>query len=437
MIAAGIIASALAGWAAIGVRRDLTPVAWLPAWFVVGAALMTGVALVLTPFGVSLPVASAMAALLSLGVASLRLRNTTRDSGDGRAARAHLIDLLPLAGVAAFVWKVAIVPLWSWDHFAIWGVKARWFAATGSLRPAFLSDAGFGSAHPGYPIGFPGLMAVLSFGEEIGARDVKLLHIVFGLALVVMIREAIRVMTRNVEVAAVAAALVAISPLFWDTESLGLAEVPMMATTLTAIVLCIGPGQGRFTGIAAGALLGCAAWIKAEGLALSACVLLALLFGRAVRSSDRTRISASWLAVVVAGAGVGAMLPSGTSFFSGDFLARAGARLPEFPAILAQIAAELLRFDWFGMWVVSLVIIVRRASPERRVGTALAVAVAVQLTLYVAVYFFTRLDPGDHIDASFFRVAAAVLPLAVVAAGAVLDGSRVQADGASAPDGAD
>ena len=436
MIVAGIIAATLAGWAAIGVRRDLTPVAWIPAWFVAGAALMTGVALVLTPFGVSLPVASAIAALLSLGAASLRLRNMTRSPDEGRAARAHLIDLLPLTAVSAFVWKAAVVPLWSWDHFAIWGVKARWFAATGSLMPGFLSDPGFGSSLPSYPIGYPSLMAVLSFGEEIGARDVKILHIVFGLALVVMVRESIRAMTGNVEIAAVAAALVAISPLFWDTESLGLAEVPMMATTLTAIVLCIAPGQGRLNCIVAGALLGWVAWIKTEGFVLSACVLLALVFGGSIRPSDRVRFSASWMAVALAAVGVGWTLPSGTSFFSGDYLARAGARLPEFHAILAPIAGELLRVEWFGMWVVSLVIIVRRVSLGRRVGTALAAAVAVQFTLYVAVYFFTYLDPAKHIDSSFFRIAAALLPLAIIAAGALLNGGRARG-AASAPDVAD
>ncbi|MCM2316058.1 MAG: hypothetical protein NDJ92_13010 [Thermoanaerobaculia bacterium] len=436
MIVAGIIATVLAGWAAIGMRRDLTPVAWMPAWFVVGAALMSGVAIVLTPFGVSLPVASAVAALLALCAASLRLRGTTRSSDDSGAARAHLIDLLPLTAVAPFVWKSAIVPLWSWDHFAIWGVKARWFAATGSLATAFLDDPGFGRSNPGYPNGYPGLLAVLSFGEEIVARDVKIVHILFGLALVVMVRESIRAMTGNVTIAAVAAALVATSPLFWDTESLGLAEVPLMATTLTAIVLSVAPGQGRFNCVVAGALLGWTAWIKTEGFALSACLLLALVLGGAIRSSDRIRFSASWVAVALAAIGVGRTLPAGTSFFSGDYLARAGARMPEFHAILAPIVAELLRVEWLGMWIVSFVIVVRRASLSRRAGTALAAAVAVQLTLYVAVYLFTYLDPAKHIDASFFRIAAAMLPLAIVAAGALLDGNRAPEAGASGSDGA-
>ncbi len=59
-------------------------------------------------------------------------------------------------------------------------------------------------------------------------------------------------------------------------------------------------------------------------------------------------------------------------------------------------------------WVFSIV-------RQRRTAAILTSVIAAQLAVYASVYFFTYLDPADHIRSSFFRISAALLPAALIA----------------------
>ena len=59
---------------------------------------------------------------------------------------------------------------------------------------------------------------------------------------------------------------------------------------------------------------------------------------------------------------------------------------------------------------------------RRPLAAALGAVVLVQLAAYAGTYFATYLDPVEHIRSSFFRIAAALLPLALVAVSGGLGG---------------
>ena len=45
-----------------------------------------------------------------------------------------------ISAVALFLVKVVLAPLWSWDHFAIWGLKSRRMVVQGRLDLGFLAE---------------------------------------------------------------------------------------------------------------------------------------------------------------------------------------------------------------------------------------------------------------------------------------------------------
>jgi hypothetical protein len=419
MTALGIAIAIAAGFALLGFTcsHGSRP-GQVALWFTLGSAAFTALVLSLNLARLEMTAAIWVASGLSLAGVFWRLVKGERRFVPGEPL--HVIDAVPALALAAFVWKIAIVELWSWDYFTIWGMKARWFAASGSFTPAFLSDPQFLRANPSYPIGYPALLTALSFGGEISAFGTKLLHVAVAISLVLFVREVVRLLTGSPVAAAITAAFVALSPLFWDTESLGLAELPLVAAALGAIVIFLAPGARMTHFVAAGALLGWMSWLKVEAGPLSALVLVTLLVGRRFRWTHRAQLVGAWGVIAIAASIFGRFLPDGMSFFTGDHMGRALSRLKDYHVILAPVVAELTRPAWLGCWIFAAIVIARYASWRRRMATCLGAAVVLQMAFYISVYFFTYLDPLEHIDSSFYRISAAILPLALVAATSLL-----------------
>ena len=331
--------------------------------------------------------------------------------------------LVPAMAFGAFAWKISRVPVWCWDHYAVWGMKSRRMIWAGLLDLDFLQIVPFSRMNAEYPVGLPLGWRVLTLGRPLTELDVKLCHVLFAAAVVLLVRRSL--LERGVEVwwADGLAALAAISPLFWDTESLGIAEMPLAAAALAGACLALRPdgfrGRGAFT---TGLVLGSLPWIKKEGLSLS---LLLLAVGLLSRESPRER---RWRGILLAPS-VWAALAGGAllfewtvlrpspGFFAGSWLDRVESRLPHAWVVISAAARELLAPDWYGFWLLFplgvLLAIVRR----RLAALALSGAVLIQAAIYVSVYFGTYLEPVAHVHSSFFRLMAALLPLAALAVG--------------------
>lgn len=350
-------------------------------------------------------------------------------------------DALAAVFVGLFVWKVAAAPLWSWDHFAIWGLKARRLAAVG-LHPDWLAPPAFGYSAPDYPLGWPLLLSSAALlGKVAGSAVFKSVHVACGVGLTLLVRLAVLRSTGDRMVAGTAAVFTAASPLLWDTESLGLADLPLALLAVAALVL--GTGEALPTRLrrgCAGLLLGLLPWVKQEGWVLSVLLLGALAVaavsdpGR--RSGGRLKAPKPLLALAATlGLPCGFLWLSqalfharftrpGIGFLAGDWTDRILVRLPEAPTILAALVRDLLHPAWLGLWILfpvalgTVLVRVRGAGPRGGRWTALGLGLAVlaQLGVYTFIYFATYLDPVAHIDSSFLRIAAALAPLAVVSA---------------------
>ena len=124
-------------------------------------------------------------------------------------------------------------------------MKARHLAEGDFLSLGFLRVDPFRSSNPEYPIGLPVLWRTLTLGRAPASLDFKLCHLLFGVALAGLCRLALKARGVSASVANAVAAFVAVSPLYWDTESLGLAEMPLAAAMLAAVVLLL---RGRDPG---------------------------------------------------------------------------------------------------------------------------------------------------------------------------------------------
>lgn len=336
--------------------------------------------------------------------------------------RASLVLLLACA--ALFVVKVARAPLWSWDHFAIWGVKARRLVGEGGLELAFLAWPELTPARVDHPLGLPLSWLVLTLGRPPGMADFAALHLLMGIALLILVRGAVRRAMRSWTWGNLAGALLALSPLSWDTETVGLAELPLALWAACGAAILGGARGSPRTAVAGGVALGFLPWLKSEGLPLAVLLFGALAWAAGRSAPPRGRpwaAAASALAVPALGAWcVGRfLLPPGVSFFLGDWLARGAERLPRIPEIAAFCLRELLAWDWLLFWPVLVLGTIAAVVLARRRAAALATAVWLQVAIYGGTALFTYLDPILHLQAAFFRITAALVPLGLIALGEV------------------
>ncbi|HTO75203.1 MAG TPA: hypothetical protein VMQ61_03935, partial [Thermoanaerobaculia bacterium] len=296
------------------------------------------------------------------------------------------------AALAVFAWKVHRVPLWSWDHYSVWGMKARHLAEGGFLNLSFLRVAPFRYTNPEYPIGLPVLWRILTLGRTPAWPDFKVCHVLFGVATVGLFRLALRAGGISSSFANAAAAFVAASPLYWDTESLGLAEMPLAAAILAAVVLLLrrreDPSERPPVWLL-GFLLGSLPGIKPEGLSLAVLLLAAgWVLGRSPGAGRRPPGERAVLALsvlVTAGPAIALdrALPPGQPFLQGEWMLRFSARLPHVLEVLRKMGEELVASDWIGFWPVFLLAAAYGIWRRDRRVAALSAVVAAQTALYL------------------------------------------------------
>ena len=403
-------------------RPATLALAWL-----LGLALLAPLALALGLLGIPLRPWSLVP--LALGAAGVAWLIARRSSGEAAvpqftapeqpallwAARAVLAAAILLA-----LLRVAVMPLWSWDHHAIWGVKARRLAAEGGVSLTFLNTPEFKDARPDYPLGFPTAALVHAWGRPPSPLAFKAFHLLASLALLALLAAALRVSGAGRAAALVLTAWVAAMPLFWDTEAVGQAEMPLALVSVAALTLLLLTRTQPALAPLAGLALGFLPWIKHEGWPL-AVALGAWGLWSAAGGARRTllqHLAAGALPLVALERLVAFLfLPPGVGFFSGDPLARLGERLPQAGSILAAMLRHLAAPEALGLWLLLPFVLVALALRRDHLALGLALVVGFQLALYMVISFGVYLPPLDHIRASFPRITAALAPLAVVLVG--------------------
>ncbi len=340
-----------------------------------------------------------------------------------------------LLGVCFLVvcWKWIRAPLWSWDHFAIWGVKARRIVQDSTLDLRFLQLSAFDSSNPSYPIGLPLIWRILSPSDP-APLAFKAAHLAFAAGLVAAVREGARRLGASRAFAALACAALCLTPLFWDTEELGLADLPLAClATVSFLLLLEARADPGFPVWAVGAGFGFLSWIKTEGfflgalLAAAGFLLIAPSSGGGKSKSRwhrRAALTAAWLLWALSSLAVRrSLLGTGVGFFDGDWRGRLIARSAHPGPIFSAVLADLGGREWLGVWVACGVASIVSLLLRRRLPILLSAVVAAQLGFYVFVYFATYLDPVEHVESSFHRIAAALAPLAILSIVAALAGA--------------
>jgi len=296
--------------------------------------------------------------------------------------------------------------MWELDFWAIFGMKARAFFDHGGIDWHLLTSPFNAFMNPDYPLALPLLFDVHAIVN--GAWDhrwIGLLYPAFTIALVLVTRPLIEKESNSpLIVSAMTLTIAALS----FTRTAGTAEAPLVAISAAALLLLrrgILDDDTRAIRTAS-ILLGVAAFMKNEGIAMVAAAFVAVLvttrsWRRAAALWPAAACAASWIAVVR------------LFHLKSQFLQLQATHLRELPAMARALASNPPEHGFF--WVVALITIVvafREAKRESLLGTF----IVVQLLLYVATYLATSLPVVWQIDQSWTRLLSHVaIPLAFVA----------------------
>ncbi len=319
----------------------------------------------------------------------------------------HWLDIPTLVSITGFALFATAAPLWEWDFWAIWGMKARVFLERGGIDWRFLESRWNTYVHPDYPLLVPlnfDFVALLNGGWS--DRWLGLLSVAWAAALLLIVRDLAARESSVVPAALVTLIVVGLAASRYP----GLAEGPLIAYGAAGVLFIRRALQleDRTAWLHGALLLGLAANVKNEGVALLVAVAIALLVVRArdlLRLWPSLALAAPWLILRATHT-----LP--TDIVSGSAMSRALERLPHAGAILMFLARRLYE-PWF--WVVVLAgVLIAPAAMRRREKFVLLVTV-VQLAFYVGSYFATPHDVGWHVATSWSRLTAQIaIPITVV-----------------------
>jgi hypothetical protein len=345
------------------------------------------------------PGSVAAAALVVFAAAAMIARRQRGDARRMEGVRPHVVDVVTLATLAGYALHATQAPLWEWDFWAIWGLKAKVFLEAGGIDWRFLESRWNVFAHADYPLLVPLNFDFVSLAAG-GWNDrwPGLLFVAWGAALLLVARA---LASREMPPPLAALLTLALAASSFSRE-VGLAEGALIAFG-GAGVLFVREAlrEGDDAAWRHGALmLGFAANCKNEGIALVAAVTLALAAAPGPRGRRLARLlpayalAAPWLVLR-------AMHALPTDLVGGGVISRLAERLPHAPEIVALLAVQLYQpWSWVAL---AAGLLVASAAARRRERFVLAVT-AIQLASFVAVYFATPYDVRWHVFTSWSRL---------------------------------
>jgi hypothetical protein len=370
--------------------------------FLYGSGAMFLVLLTLSVVHIRWTLISVTITALAIFCAAAVITKRQPATDNRQRAGAHVIDLATLLTLTGYALYATIAPLWEWDFWAIWGLKAKAFLEIGGIDWSFLESRWNTFAHPDYPLLVPlnfDFVALVNDGWS--DRWLGLLFVAWGIALLLIARALAARETTPFFASLLTLALAAIAV----SRAIGLAEGALIAfggagvLFVRAAIIDDDAGAWRNGAL----MLGFAANCKNEGMALLVAVTIAVLaisrfrgpaVSRLLKLIPAYALAAPWLLLRATHA-----LP--TDIAGGSAVSRLLARLPHAHQIAAFLAANLYE-PWF--WVAILAgILIAPAAARRRESFVLLVT-AIQVVFYVGAYFTTPHEIHWHIQTSWSRL---------------------------------
>ncbi len=312
----------------------------------------------------------------------------------------HVLDLVTIFTIVCYALYATLAPVWEWDFWAIWGLKARTFLEIGGIDWRFLESSWNTFAHPDYPLLVPlnyDFVALLNGGWS--DRWMGLTGVAWAVALALVARSLAARETTPFFAALLALLVAALG----FSRYVGLAEGALIAFG-GAGVLFVRAALLDDDDVAwrhAALMLGFAANCKNEGLALLVAVTIAVVAtsrARFFKLIPAYALAAPWLILRAAHT-----LP--TDIVEGSTISRLLVRLPHAHQIL-MFLAEQLNKPWF--WIAILLGILLGPAAARRRERFIFLVTAIQCLFYVVVYFITPNGLRWHVLSSWPRLTAQI-----------------------------
>jgi hypothetical protein len=368
--------------------------------FLYGSGLVFFVLLALSVLHIRWTLMSVTVAGLALMVGCwlfvVRRAEPPRPTTNDQRPTPHVLDFITVLTLAGYSLYATLAPLWEWDYWAIWGLKARVFLERGGIDWRFLESRWNVFAHPDYPLLVP---LNYDFAALIGGgwsdRWLGVLFVAWAAAALLIVRglAALELTPLAASLVTLATASVALS------AYVGLAEGPLIAFGAAGVLFV--RRAILFDDAAAwchGALLlGLAANAKNEGLALLVAVGIAVAILKPrmlLRLWPAAALAAPWLILRAAH-----VLP--TDIVAGSVFVRIAARLP-YAVPMARFLLERLYQPWFWLALVAGIVIAPAA--RRRREAFVLIVTALQLAFFITSYLATPHDPRWHIATSWPRL---------------------------------
>ncbi len=398
----------------LAVDRNARGALLLGLGFLYGSALVFVVMLLLSIVHVQWTVVTVSGAML-LGFSVAWLLGAARPQRPSNLAiqqlRFHWLDIITLVTLIGYAFYATVAPPWEWDFWVIWGMKARVFLRHGGIDWRFLQSPWNAYVHADYPLLVPlNFDFVALLDGRWNDRWLGALFVGWAVALLLIVRD----LTAR-EAAALPSALVTLAAsTLAVSRYVGLAEGPLIAFGASGVLFVRRALQSNHSAdwLHGALLLGCAANVKNEGLALLVAVAMTIL---CLRARDVLRL---WPAIAVAAPW---LVLRATHVLSTDVLAidvdtgsalhRVIYRLPRTVEIIAFLG-RVLSERWFWIAILAGVLIV--PSLVRRESFVLLVTV-IQLLFYVGAYYATPTNVRWHVFTSWERLTEQIaLPITFV-----------------------
>ena len=364
--------------------------------FLYGSGIVALALLALSILGITWTLLSVACCCVVVFLGCVALSRRSAEQHSHTTTQPHWLDLLTLITIAGYAFYVTLAPLWEWDYWAIWGLKARVFLEAGGIDWRFLESKWNTFAHPDYPLLVPfnfDFVALVNGGWS--DRWLGLLFVAWAAALLLIVRDLARDDAPDLIAALITLAVATLA----TSRYVGLAEGPLIAFGAAAVLFLrralLHDDRAAWTHGAI--LLGLAANTKNEGIALAAAVGIAILILRprnTLRLWPAAAIALPWLALRATHA-----LP--TDIAEGSVLARVLHRAP-FLLDISRFLWEHLHEPWFWVAIIAGIAIAPAVARKREAFVLLVTAI--QLAFYVGSYLATPHDARWHIVTSWPRL---------------------------------
>jgi len=350
---------------------------------------------------------------------------------DNPATRFHWLDLATLVTLTGFTIFATIFPMWEWDFWAIWGLKARVFWESHGIDWTFLQSTWNAFAHLDYPLLLPlnlDVAAIFNGGWE--DRWIGLLYVAWAIAIVLIVRD----LASREATPAAAATVAFVATTIAASRWVGLAEGPMIAFGSAGVLFVRNglrsdsPADWRHAAL----LLGLATNVKNEGVALLVAVVVAMLLMRRFRAAFRlwpaAFVAAPWL--ILRATHQLATDIFGIGEANVPIALRVVSRLPRTGEIGAMLG-WLVNDPW--LWIALLAGVLIVPAVLRREAFVFLVT-GVQMMFYIGTYFGTPHDVRWHIRTSWPRLTEQLaLPVAFVVVLMLYESLALHSDDCQAP----